>query len=432
MVELRVQGEDAAGGERAASRHNRRVPAAWPWLLPLVALAAALLLPLLYAELFYGRLVELPIDYMAHVGLNVVCNLVVLTLAWHLGGRLRSRVAWVLVVALLVHGLLLFGIVLGRLYFSRPMIFTAALVSIMGGLALVGVRNLVQRPRIGVIAPESQEALGWIPGDYEVIRDPAADLRAYDIVLVDFDDERHRGWMRAISSAMLAGRDVRHLAEYVEERRGRVSIDHFHVDHVNDPAQTLYRSAKRALDIVLVVASLPLALPLVGLGALSIALTMGRPVFFTQRRVGHAGRVFTIWKLRTMARTGDRGAVDATASGDARVTGVGRVLRRFRIDELPQFWNVLTGDMSFIGPRPEQPELAAAYAEQMPAFECRHLVRPGMTGWAQVRAGYAATLSETREKLSYDLYYLKNASVTLDLEIVARTLFTLISGRGVR
>jgi lipopolysaccharide/colanic/teichoic acid biosynthesis glycosyltransferase len=157
---------------------------------------------------------------------------------------------------------------------------------------------------------------------------------------------------------------------------------------------------------------------------------MGTPVLFTQKRVGYAGKVFTIYKLRTMTRAPRE--ADATAVGDMRVTGFGRFLRRFRIDELPQLWNVLKGEMSLIGPRPEQPELARAYVSQMPAFAFRHLVRPGITGWAQIRAGYAANLAETREKLSFDLYYLKNASVTLDLEIAARTAFTLLSGRGVR
>ena len=230
---------------------------------------------------------------------------------------------------------------------------------------------------------------------------------------------------------MLAGQDVRHLAEYVEGRRGRVSIDHFHIDHVNSPGQALYRAVKRAIDLAVVLATLPVVLPTTAFAALGIWLTMGRPIFFHQERVGHAGKGFTIWKLRTMTRHTDR-RLAATTHKDSRVTPFGRFLRRFRIDELPQMWNVLKGDMSLIGPRPEQPHLAATYAEQMPAFDCRHLVRPGITGWAQVRAGYAADLGETREKLSYDLYYLKNASLTLDLEIMARTTFTLITGRGVR
>ena len=122
----------------------------------------------------------------------------------------------------------------------------------------------------------------------------------------------------------------------------------------------------------------------------------------------------------------------ATSHGDARITKFGAFLRRFRVDELPQLWNVLIGDMSLIGPRPEQPGLTRDYIGQMPAFAYRHLVRPGITGWAQVRAGYAANLEETRIKLSYDLFYVKNFSLALDLHVIIRTFWTIASGSGVR
>src|SRR5439155_16227982 len=122
----------------------------------------------------------------------------------------------------------------------------------------------------------------------------------------------------------------------------------------------------------------------------------------------------------------------ATSRGDARVTRLGRFLRRFRIDEIPQLWNVALGDMSFIGPRPEQPALTHSYIREAPAFAYRQLVRPGISGWAQVRAGYAANLEETKVKLGYDLFYLKNFSLGLDLQIMLRTLWTLFAGGGVR
>jgi lipopolysaccharide/colanic/teichoic acid biosynthesis glycosyltransferase len=129
---------------------------------------------------------------------------------------------------------------------------------------------------------------------------------------------------------------------------------------------------------------------------------------------------------------GDRFKGAATEVGDSRVTPVGRVLRRFRIDELPQLWNVLTGDMSLVGPRPEQPHLTENYTRALPAFAYRTLVRPGITGWAQLRSGYAANLVETRAKLTYDLYYIKNMSLTLDLKIALRTFWILLSGIGAR
>jgi lipopolysaccharide/colanic/teichoic acid biosynthesis glycosyltransferase len=158
---------------------------------------------------------------------------------------------------------------------------------------------------------------------------------------------------------------------------------------------------------------------------------MGRPVFFRQARVGLGGRPFMILKLRTMRPCDSDGQI-ATAIGDRRITPVGRWLRRLHIDELPQLWNVLVGEMSLIGPRPEQPALAEAYAREDPAFASRALMRPGITGWAQVRAGYAADLAETRVKLAHDLYYLKNCSFGLDVEICARTVWALLGGAGTR
>jgi lipopolysaccharide/colanic/teichoic acid biosynthesis glycosyltransferase len=151
--------------------------------------------------------------------------------------------------------------------------------------------------------------------------------------------------------------------------------------------------------------------------------------------VGLGGKPFRIIKLRTMRPAGGGGggdAASATVRGDSRVTPVGGFLRRFRIDELPQMLNVLRGEMSVIGPRPEQPALAEVYAREAPSFALRHLVRPGITGWAQVRAGYAADVAETKVKLSYDLFYLKSLSFALDMQILWRTAWTLTAGGGVR
>lgn len=139
-----------------------------------------------------------------------------------------------------------------------------------------------------------------------------------------------------------------------------------------------------------------------------------------------------MYKLRTMRDSADNRVGTATSIGDNRVTKAGQILRRFRIDELPQLWNVLKGDMSLIGPRPEQEGLSYAYISSVPSFAYRSLVRPGITGWAQVNAGYAANLEESRVKLSYDLFYVKNISFSLDIQIVLRTVFTILGGAGVR
>ena len=234
-----------------------------------------------------------------------------------------------------------------------------------------------------------------------------------------------------MSRALLAGKPVRHAAEFLEEMRGVVSIDHFDLDHLPRTGLSGYSAPKRVFDIACVLLAAPFALPLLLLGMLGVGSTMGLPIFFVQERVGLGGRPFRMLKLRTM-RPGAGPSGVATLRGDPRITPLGAWLRRFRIDELPQLWNVLIGEMSLIGPRPEQPALAERYIREAPAFAFRELVRPGITGWAQVRAPYAADLAETRVKLGYDLFYLKAFSFGLDVQILFRTVWTLISGGGAR
>jgi len=150
-------------------------------------------------------------------------------------------------------------------------------------------------------------------------------------------------------------------------------------------------------------------------------LLMGRPVFFVQNRTGKGGRIFRMYKLRTMQCCPSE-AVVATLKNDPRVTPFGRFLRLSHLDEIPQLWNILKGDMTLIGPRPEQPELVEAYRAAMPEYDLRHTVVPGLTGWAQVYYGYAANVEETRTKLDYDLHYIANFGPAIDLKILARTV----------
>lgn len=187
---------------------------------------------------------------------------------------------------------------------------------------------------------------------------------------------------------------------------------------------------KRFVDLVISVAALPFAVILVALVAPMIALTSEGPVIFRQRRVGLLGREFVMFKLRTMRK----GSADGTATGtsDVRVTPIGAVLRKFRIDELPQLINVIRGEMSLIGPRPEQPQLAKVYRAAIPNFDDRLLCRPGITGLAQVRCGYASTVKETRNKVRFDQIYVKNCSIGLDMYILIATLRTVLFGEGAR
>jgi exopolysaccharide biosynthesis polyprenyl glycosylphosphotransferase len=191
--------------------------------------------------------------------------------------------------------------------------------------------------------------------------------------------------------------------------------------------------ARRVVDVgVSAVAAVVLA-PVMLIVALAIKLDSPGPVFYRQVRVGEGGRLFTINKFRSMGTDAEAaGAPQWASQRDPRITRIGVLIRRFRIDELPQLWNVVRGEMALVGPRPERPELVAEIARQLPFYEPRHLVRPGITGWAQVYAPYAASIEETLEKLSYDLYYVKHQSFATDAGIMLSTLGVMAGGRGAR
>jgi lipopolysaccharide/colanic/teichoic acid biosynthesis glycosyltransferase/glycosyltransferase involved in cell wall biosynthesis len=197
----------------------------------------------------------------------------------------------------------------------------------------------------------------------------------------------------------------------------------------NDPS---YDRAKRLLDVATVIALAPLWLPLAACVALAVRFDSKGPALYSQPRVGRDGQVFTLWKFRSMVHGLQAPGVHFAQADDPRITRVGRLLRRSRLDELPQLFNVLMGHMSLIGPRPEQTAFVRDFAATIPSYPYRHLVRPGLTGWAQVQQGYADSADTTRIKLSYDLYYVAHYSLALDLLIAAKTVKTVCTGFGAR
>ena len=187
---------------------------------------------------------------------------------------------------------------------------------------------------------------------------------------------------------------------------------------------------KRPLDFALAAILLVLTLPLTILTGLAVWLNDRGPIFYRQERVGRGGQPFQIIKFRTMRVDAESAGAAFASEKDPRGTGVGRFLRESRLDELPQLWNILRGDMSFVGPRPERPEFERKLAETIPLFPVRHLIRPGLTGWAQVNESYASSEEDHLRKLRLDLYYLKHHSLTLDLAIVLKTVYSVLKRRG--
>ncbi len=275
------------------------------------------------------------------------------------------------------------------------------------------------------------------PGVIGTVEDIPAIVRArgVDQVVVSLSDARGKLPMDKLLEMKLDGVRFEHLASVYEKYTGKIAVDNLRPSWLifseGFRKSRLQDTAKRVLDVVLALIGLVLALPLMLLSALAIKLSSPGPVFYQQERVGQHGRVFTIHKLRSMQEDAEKhtGAVWAEA-GDKRVTRVGRFLRRSRLDELPQLWNVFCGHMSFVGPRPERPEFVSSLTRDIPYYGQRHTVRPGLTGWAQVRYTYGASVEDALQKLQYDLYYIKNRSLALDLFILAKTIKTVLMGKG--
>jgi len=235
----------------------------------------------------------------------------------------------------------------------------------------------------------------------------------------------------------LAQLKLSHVRMYSVERvgemlTGRVGLAHIDENFLDDYAEHyFYGYFKRLIDITAVLCMGPFALPVGLLVALAVRVESSGPALFRQPRVGVFGKTFVMLKFRSMAN--DEGApARFAARQDPRVTRVGRIIRKYRLDEIPQLWNVLAGDMSLIGPRPEQVPMVEQFAQSIAYYPYRHLVRPGLSGWAQVQQGYAGSHEETVTKLSYDLYYVKHCSFALDLLIAVKTLRTLMTGYGAR
>jgi exopolysaccharide biosynthesis polyprenyl glycosylphosphotransferase len=187
---------------------------------------------------------------------------------------------------------------------------------------------------------------------------------------------------------------------------------------------------KRLMDIAISLIGLCLALPLLPFIALMIAADTPGPVFYSQTRLGRGGKHFTLWKFRTMVQDADRNNVHWTNHDDERITSAGRILRKVHLDELPQLYNILKGEMSLIGPRPEAVSLVELYQKEIPYYSERHMVTPGITGWAQINHPYGNSIDDAREKLKYDFYYIKNRNFVLDAIILLRTIRIVVTGKG--
>jgi sugar transferase (PEP-CTERM system associated) len=276
------------------------------------------------------------------------------------------------------------------------------------------------------------------PGIIGTIGDVPAIVRAQrvDRVVVSLADARGKLPVDQLLEMKLNdGVAFDHLASVYEEYTGKIAVENLRpswfIFSDGFRKSAVLMTAKRVIDLIVGGMGFVLALPIMVLVALLVKLTSRGAVLYHQARVGQHGRIFTVHKFRSMVTDAeaDTGAVWSQPN-DRRITPIGRLLRRTRLDELPQLWNVLRGDMSLVGPRPERPEFVRSLTDQIPFYGQRHVVRPGLTGWAQVRYTYGATVEDAMEKLQYDLYYIKNMSLALDLFVLFSTVKTVLQRQG--
>lgn len=337
------------------------------------------------------------------------------------------------------YGLAVAGLLLARLEYNRLFLTVSFALALLTALlsALHVARNARRRfwlvPFGNVALARATRHVDWI-----VMTEPEVPDVPSAVVVADLQHDHDDDWSRMLAVAAVKGHEVYHTKVLIESLTGQVSMEHLSENSFGTLLPNLvYVQVKRAIDIVSVVLLAPFLLAvLVGI-AILVKLSSPGPILFIQERMGHRGVPFRMIKFRTMfvrnPASEETSRDDAmTATGDSRITPIGHFLRRTRLDELPQVWHILRGEMSWIGPRPEAIPLSRWYDQEIPFYFYRHIVRPGISGWAQVKQGHVTDIESVSAKLRYDFYYIKNFSAWLDLLIVLKTFRIVGSGFGAR
>jgi sugar transferase (PEP-CTERM system associated) len=288
---------------------------------------------------------------------------------------------------------------------------------------------------VGFVGPDTDLVRGvsrFEEGDLEEIVAEQVIRR----IVITMGDRRGKMQVEKLLRLKTRGVYIQDGPEYYESITGKIPLDSLRLSWLlfspGFHVRAALRLYKRLFSLILSSLAIIITSPIMLLAALAVRLDSPGPVIFRQKRVGEQGRLFTVFKFRSMYEGSDKKALTPAEHGDARVTRVGKWLRRTRVDELPQLFNIMKGDMAFVGPRPFVPEQEEECAAKIPFYRERWLVKPGATGWAQINRGYNVTLEDNREKLAYDLFYIKNVSFGLDLFIMFSTIKILLLGRGGR
>ena len=326
-----------------------------------------------------------------------------------------------------------------RIDFSRQEFFISFVLTLifMVGLGMVAAR--ARRSAFGYVPGGSTEDLLDVSHVSWIAMASPEDARQFpDLPLVAdlHGDKLGPEWERFLAEAAIAGRRVFNARQLRESLIGKVEIRHLSENAFGHLApDSIYAPMKLYVDVLAALLALLVLSPILLITAIAIRLESSGPAIFRQERMGYRGRPFTIYKFRSMRVATQNAAgisFDMTQSDDDRITAIGRFIRKTRIDELPQLINILRGEMSWIGPRPETIRLSRWYEQEIPFYRYRHIVRPGITGWAQVKQGHVTSVTDVNDKLQYDFFYVKYFSVWLDLLIVAQTVRVMLTGHGAK
>ncbi|UCQ16840.1 sugar transferase [Edwardsiella tarda] len=346
-----------------------------------------------------------------------------------------SPVSYMIPTVTTLYGALVGVLFFLRLPYSRQVIFESYVIALLCCWGVYFIGRRYRTPKYALLPFGDYQALMHHSGvEWRILDKPDLGAVRYDAVVADLSDTNLAGeWEYFLARCALANIPVYHIKQISEALTGRVKIDHLHENQLGSLLPSpIYGCVKRGMDILAAVIAIPLFLPVMLITAVLIKLESPGPVIFLQNRVGKGNQDFRIYKFRSMCQNSEQLGAQFAQDGDMRVTRVGKVIRKLRIDELPQFFNVLKGDMSLIGPRPEQRTFVDQFEREIPFYMYRHIVRPGISGWAQVVHGYAADVDDTRIKIEHDFYYIKHFSLWLDVLIVFKTIRTILTGFGAR
>ncbi|WP_261818011.1 exopolysaccharide biosynthesis polyprenyl glycosylphosphotransferase [Vibrio gallicus] len=347
---------------------------------------------------------------------------------------LVERKYYILPVMATIYAIILAIILLSRIEYSRPVILHGFFVTFIVFYAM-GIL-LKERRKLRLAAINNFD-FSELDTNKNVCLTEIKDLnvlpKSYNGLVVNLHKELTTKESKFVADCSINDIPVFHSESIREMVEGKVQTSHLSENSIGTlQPNPIYRSVKRVWESLLIIATFPITLPIMAITAIIIKLENPGPAMFIQERIGQAGKPFRIYKFRSMTVRPENAESKFATEEQARVTRTGKVIRKVRIDELPQFFNVLKGEMSLIGPRPEQETFVKQFEEEIPFYGYRHMVKPGITGWAQTVQGYADDTESTTEKLAHDLYYIKHFSFWLDMNIVLKTIRTMLTGFGAK